>query len=187
MNVLLSHLLRNDHRETAKSRQVSHNRAASNARVAGPVAVPKRVPVQPTQIETESGAVLCIPIRSYDDILEARKQGRELASRQGFSPIDCTLIATAISELARNIVLYAGHGEIRLGRDDRLDSAGIVIVAYDRGPGIRDVRAALQEGYSTSRGLGLGLPGVKRIMDEFDIQSSPRQGATVTVKKWKAM
>ena len=155
--------------------------------MAGPIAVPKRASVPPSHIETDENAVLCVPIHSYDDILEARKHGRELAAELGFSSIDCTLIATAISELARNIVLYAGHGEIRLTRDDRLGSTAIVITASDHGPGIRDVRAALQEGYSTSRGLGLGLPGIKRIMDEFDIQSKPRQGATVTVKKWKAI
>lgn len=126
-----------------------------------------------------------IPINSHADILEARKRGRELAASRGFAPIDCTLIATAISELARNIVLYAGVGEIRLCHASALDAEGIAIVANDSGPGIRDVRAALQEGYSTSRGLGLGLPGVKRIMDEFDIESRPRYGTTVTIKKWK--
>lgn len=126
-----------------------------------------------------------LPIRSNSDILEARKQGRELAGELGFPSIDCTLIATAISELARNIVLYAQEGEVRLRRETNLTASGIVITAADRGPGIRDLRIALQDGYSTSRGLGLGLPGVKRIMDEFDIVSKPRHGTTVTVKKWK--
>jgi serine/threonine-protein kinase RsbT len=126
-----------------------------------------------------------VPIRSHTDILEARKRGREMAASMGLPSIDCTLVATAISELARNIVLYAGDGEIRLRREKALGAAGIRIVASDNGPGIRDLRAALQEGYSTSRGLGLGLPGVKRIMDEFDVESKPRQGTTVTIKKWK--
>jgi serine/threonine-protein kinase RsbT len=125
-----------------------------------------------------------VSIRTNADILEARRQGRELAARLGFSSIDCTLIATAISELSRNIVLYAGHGEICLRREELIGSSGIVIVASDHGPGIRDIRAALQDGYSTSRGLGLGLPGIKRIMDEFEVVSKPRQGTTVTVKKW---
>lgn len=103
----------------------------------------------------------------------------------GFPLIDCTLIATAISELARNIVLYAGAGEIRLRRESTMGGAGVAIVASDNGPGIGDLRVALQEGYSTSRGLGLGLPGVKRIMDEFDVVSKPGHGTTVTIKKWK--
>ncbi len=127
-----------------------------------------------------------ILIRSNADILEARRHGRELARRLGFSSIDCTLIATAISELSRNIVLYAGHGEICVGEDHPMGATGIVITAVDHGPGIRDVRSALQDGYSTSRGLGLGLPGVKRIMDEFEVTSKLRQGTTVTVKKWKS-
>ena len=126
-----------------------------------------------------------VSIRTNADILEARREGRELAARLGFSSIDCTLIATAISELSRNIVLYAGQGEICLCREELIASSGIVIVASDHGPGIRDIRTALQDGYSTSRGLGLGLPGIKRIMDEFEVVSKPRQGTTVTVKKWK--
>jgi serine/threonine-protein kinase RsbT len=117
--------------------------------------------------------------------LEARKQGRELAAELGFSTIDRALVATAISELGRNIVQYAGDGQISLSRDERMGVTGIVIIASDHGPGIRDVRGALQEGATHSRMLGLGLPGIKRIMDEFDIQSKPRHGATVTVKKWK--
>ena len=126
-----------------------------------------------------------VPIHSHADILEARKRGRELAASMGFALIDCTLIATAISELARNIVLYAGAGEILLRRVSTLGAEGVAIVATDSGPGIRDIRAAMQEGYSTSRGLGLGLPGVKRIMDEFNIESKLRHGTTVTIKKWK--
>ncbi len=128
-----------------------------------------------------------VAIHSNADILEARREGRELAARLGFSTIDCTLIATAISELSRNIVLYAGDGEIRLCEERLVGTVGIAIAAIDHGPGIRDVRVALQDGYSTSRGLGLGLPGVKRIMDEFEVVSKLRQGTTVTVKKWKSI
>ena len=128
-----------------------------------------------------------VSIRSDADILEARRQGRELAARLCFSSIDCTLIATAISELSRNIVLYASRGEIRLREEHLVGAVGIAIIAIDHGPGIRDVRSALQDGYSTSRGLGLGLPGIKRIMDEFEVVSRPRQGTTVTVKKWKSI
>lgn len=126
-----------------------------------------------------------MPIQSDADILEARRRGRELAAEIGFAPIDGTLVTTAISELARNIVLYAGQGEIRLARDERLGSTGIVVTAIDSGPGIRDLRSVLQDGYSASHSLGLGLPGVRRIMDNFDIVSKPRHGTTVTVKKWK--
>lgn len=126
-----------------------------------------------------------VPIRSDADILEARRRGRELATEIGFAPIDRTLVTTAISELARNIVIYAGQGEIHLAKDERLGSAGIVITAIDSGPGIRDLRNVLQDGHSASHSLGLGLPGIRRIMDNFDIVSKPRQGTTVTVKKWK--
>jgi serine/threonine-protein kinase RsbT len=125
-----------------------------------------------------------VPIRSNADILEARRRGRELAAELGFPSIDRTLVTTAISELARNIVLYAGRGEIRLARDERLGSTGIVVTAIDSGPGIGDLRSVLQDGYATSHSLGLGLPGVRRIMDNFDIVSKPRQGTTVTVTKW---
>jgi serine/threonine-protein kinase RsbT len=183
----LTHLLHKEKLARAQDLPVSQSRSASKARAPGPVPVPRCSPTQAQPIDAPAGAVLCISIRSFEDILEARKQGRELAAELGFSSIDCTLVATAISELARNIVLYAGHGEIQLSRDMRLGATGIAITASDRGPGIRDLRNALQEGYSTSRGLGLGLPGVKRIMDEFDIESKPRRGTTVTVKKWKAM
>lgn len=184
VQVLLTHLLRKEKRESARNLSLVRNHSAPKTGVHGPVPVPRDAS-SAERINTEAGEVLCIPIRSYDDILEARKEGRELALEVGFSSIDCTLIATAISELGRNIVLYAGQGEMRLNRDDRLGSTGIAITASDRGPGIRNLRSAVQEG-STSRGLGLGLPGVKRVMDEFDIQSRPRQGTTVTVKKWKA-
>jgi len=183
---LLNHLLQNEKRSPAPNPSVSKDRPAGKVRAAGPVPITRRASTDPAPIEIESGVAARVPIRSFDDILEARKLGRELAAKLGFSSIDCTLLATAISELARNIVLYAGEGEIRLGRDEHLGSIGITITACDRGPGIRDLRNALREGYSTSHGLGLGLPGVKRIMDEFDIDSKPRRGTTVTVKKWKA-
>jgi serine/threonine-protein kinase RsbT len=182
----LNYLLRNENLGPGQGGRVSRIRSTSKARAVGPIPVPNRVPQPSSNNQDESGGMLRIPIQSSQDILEARKRGRELAAELRFSSIDRTLIATAISELARNIVLYAGQGEIHLSRDERLGSTGIVIIASDRGPGIRDMRNALQEGHSASRGLGLGLPGVKRIMDEFDIQSTPRQGTTVTVKKWKA-
>jgi serine/threonine-protein kinase RsbT len=121
-----------------------------------------------------------VPIRSDADIVVARQQGRTVGARLGFSSSDLTLIATAISELARNIVSYATRGEIIL----RLVQQGIVIIAHDEGPGIPDVAQAMQDGYSTGNSLGLGLPGAKRLMDEFEIVSHPGKGTTVTIKKW---
>ena len=126
-----------------------------------------------------------VPIGSDSDILIARGQGRALAARLGFPSSDLALIATTISELARNILRYAGSGEIAVQPIDAGHKPGILVIARDKGPGIPDVRKALQDGYSTSGGLGLGLPGVRRLMDEFEIASEPGKGTTVTVKKWK--
>src|SRR5262249_695004 len=126
-----------------------------------------------------------VPINSDRDILIARQKGREMASGLGFSARNLTPIAAAISELARNIVLYARTGEIVLGRIDRNGRSGIVVTARDEGPGIPDINLALQGGYTTSGSLGLGLPGVKRVMDEFEIASEPQKGTTVTAKMWR--
>lgn len=128
---------------------------------------------------------ISVPIVSDSDIVTARQKGRELAVRLGFAAADLALIATAISELARNIVLYAQKGEIIISTIEDSNSYGIGVVARDSGPGIPDVERALQEGFSTSRSLGLGLPGVKRLMDQFDIASEVSRGTTVTVKKWR--
>jgi serine/threonine-protein kinase RsbT len=125
-----------------------------------------------------------VAIRSDGDIVAARQQGRSLAAAIGFTATDATLIATAISELARNIVLYAGQGEVMMHRVEISLKKGIVICARDKGPGIRSIEDVLRDGYSTSGGLGLGLPGVKRLMDEFAIESELGQGTMVTVKKW---
>lgn len=123
-------------------------------------------------------------MRSDADVVIARQRGREIASLLGFSASDLALIATAISELARNIVLYAGTGEIEIGHVEQMERRGIEIVARDQGPGIRNIPQAMRDGFSTSGGLGLGLPGVKRLMDEFEIQSRPGRGTTVTVRRW---
>ena len=125
-----------------------------------------------------------IPVRSDADVVLARRRGRELAATLGFGPTDLTLIATAISELTRNIVLYAERGQIVLKGIERNGKVGIVVVARDDGPGIPNVPQALESGFSTSGGLGLGLPGVRRLTDEFDIVSEVGRGTTVTVKKW---
>lgn len=126
-----------------------------------------------------------IPIDTDADIVTARQRGKQLAADLGFSSIQLTLIATAISELARNILLYAKHGEIILRTAHNSDKPGIVVIARDEGPGIVDLKQALQVGYSTSGSLGLGLPGVRRLMSDFEIQSEPDKGTTVTVKKWR--
>jgi serine/threonine-protein kinase RsbT len=127
-----------------------------------------------------------VAIRSDQDIVTARQAGRSLAASLNFSAGDATLIATAISELARNIVSYAKQGEIRLKAiNGSAYKSGIQVIAHDEGPGIADVEQALRDGFSTSGGLGLGLPGVRRLVDEFHIESEPSRGTTVTVRKWK--
>jgi len=126
-----------------------------------------------------------VPINSDQDIVAARQKGRSLAAALGFSSGDATLIATAISELARNIITYAKSGEIRLSVINGSARQGIQLVARDQGPGIPDVQQALRDGFSTSGSLGLGLPGVKRLVDEFEIASEENRGTTVTAKKWK--
>ena len=126
-----------------------------------------------------------VPINSDQDIVAARQKGRSLAAALGFSSGDATLIATAISELARNIITYAKSGEIRLAVINGSARQGIQLIAYDQGPGIPDVQQALRDGFSTSGSLGLGLPGVMRLVDEFEIVSEENRGTTVTAKKWK--
>ena len=126
-----------------------------------------------------------MPIASDSDLIEARQKGRALAEQRGFASSELTLIATAISELARNIIRYAKRGEISIQVVDGNPKQGIVVIARDTGPGIVDVERALEPGYSTSGSLGLGLPGVRRIMDEFAIKSEIGQGTIVTVTKWK--
>ena len=132
-----------------------------------------------------SAGEIRVAIKSDQDIVVARQRGRALAAEAGFSSGDATLIATAISELARNIVSYARKGEITLKIVYASIRQGILIVASDNGPGIPDIRQALRDGFSTSGSLGLGLPGVRRLMDEFEITSEPGRGTIVTVKKWK--
>jgi serine/threonine-protein kinase RsbT len=126
-----------------------------------------------------------IPISSDVDIVKARQAGRKVAEDVGFVFTELALIATAISELARNIVRYARSGEIAIQPITNSARRGIQIVAQDHGPGIRNVEQALQIGFSTAGGLGLGLPGVRRLMDDFDIQSKLGQGTTVRITKWK--
>ncbi|MDP3671914.1 MAG: anti-sigma regulatory factor [Telluria sp.] len=140
------------------------------------------------QAEARAGAPdeeLLIPIRHEADLLTARQRGRALASSLRFSSSELTLIATAISEVARNILSYAGTGEILLRLVQKGSRRGIVVVARDHGPGIADISLAMQDGYSTAGSLGLGLPGAKRLMDEFNIVSEVGEGTAVTMSKWE--
>jgi serine/threonine-protein kinase RsbT len=125
-----------------------------------------------------------IEISHESDIVVARREGRELASPLGFTGGELAVIATAISEVARNIVVYAKRGEVVLELVEANGRKGIRVVAVDKGQGIPDLSLAMRDGYSTSRGLGLGLPGCKRLMDEFAIVSEVGKGTTVTMTKW---
>ena len=116
--------------------------------------------------------------------MSARQQGRSLAMELGFTGSDLTVIASAISEVARNIVDHARQGEVILAKANQSDKRGIMIIAVDDGPGIPDVARAMQYGYSTRHGLGVGLPGAKLLMDEFDIVTKVGEGTKVTMKKW---
>jgi len=126
----------------------------------------------------------CIDIIKEWDIVGARQLGRNIAKDMGFGTVDQARIATAISELARNIYLYASKGKICLEVIDNMDRRGLCLIAVDDGPGIDDVSYVMQDGYSTSNGLGAGLPGVKRLMDEFDINSEPGKGTEIRAIKW---
>lgn len=126
-----------------------------------------------------------LPISSDADIVTARQEGRALAAEIGFTSSEQIFIATAISEAARNILQYAGDGEIVLKHIHEGNKEGILIIARDEGPGIRDVQRAMEDGYSSSGGLGLGLPGIKRLMSEVQIESIPDKGTILTIKKWK--
>jgi serine/threonine-protein kinase RsbT len=130
-----------------------------------------------------AGAVV-VRIASAADIVTARQRGRELAATLGFAASDLTIIATAISELARNIIEHAKGGEIVLSVAQKGSRIGIRVIARDEGPGIPDVAKALQDGYTTGKGLGLGLPGVRRLLSDFEIDSIPGHGTTVTARKW---
>jgi serine/threonine-protein kinase RsbT len=126
-----------------------------------------------------------VAIESDVDLVTARAEGRAMAERLGFPRPDPTLIATAISEIARNIVVHVGRGEIILKPFEDADRFGLVVVAVDQGPGIRDVEAALRDDYSGRGGLGLGMPGARRLMDDFEVASDADTGTTVTMTKWR--
>ncbi|KGX86562.1 anti-sigma regulatory factor [Pontibacillus litoralis] len=126
----------------------------------------------------------CVTITKEWDIVGARQLGRDIAKKIGFGTVDQARIATAISELARNIYLYAGTGKICFETMDNLNSKGLRIIAIDNGPGIQDLTQVMTDGFSTSGGLGAGLPGVRRLMDEFDVHSQEGEGTEINVVKW---
>ena len=125
-----------------------------------------------------------LPIRVSGDVVGARQKGRDLALRAGFGGSEVTVIAAAISEIAQNIVDYAEQGEMTFQKIEKDGKEGILIVAEDHGPGIPDVAEALQYGFAARRGIGVGLPGAKWLMDEFEIISKPGKGTKVTMRKW---
>jgi serine/threonine-protein kinase RsbT len=126
-----------------------------------------------------------IIIISDASVMTARQKGRELGVSVGIAGSSLTLMATAISEIARNIVQYAGQGEIEFRSVFRGGKRGLMIIARDSGPGIADIGQAMQDGFSTSRGMGLGLPGARRLMDDFEIVSELGKGTTVSMTKWE--
>lgn len=181
----MNHLLRDKNHNPLPARAApGQARAAAQLRIIRPGRIAGHSRSEPLAVGENQA--FRISVRSTEDILEARRRARELACMLEFPSIDRTLIASTISELGRNIVEHAERGEISVRGDESLGNTAIVITATDRGPGIRDVRGTLQEGSDSTRMLGLGLPGVRRIMDEFEVVSKPRQGTTVTVKKWKS-
>ncbi|MEX0619478.1 MAG: anti-sigma regulatory factor [Pseudohongiellaceae bacterium] len=125
-----------------------------------------------------------IVIQSSADIVRARQFARSLATGLGFSTADATCIASVISELSRNIIQYANHGEITIAREIQGPRLGVLICAKDNGPGIRKIQLALKPGYSTCGGLGMGLPCAQLMGDEFNIISAPGAGTQVDVRIW---
>jgi serine/threonine-protein kinase RsbT len=125
-----------------------------------------------------------VPISGDVDIVSARQIGKKIAVEMGFSSSDSTLLTTAISEVARNIVRYAQNGEIVFEIVVSDERRGVAITAADNGPGIADIDLAMQDGYSTGKSLGLGLPGTRRIMDDFVIESELGKGTTIRMAKW---
>jgi serine/threonine-protein kinase RsbT len=130
---------------------------------------------------------LHIPIRQEQDIVAARQLARQAAVNWGFGVIDQSRIATAVSELTRNVVRYATNstGSMRIRQITDQSKVGIEIVVTDNGPGISDVTLVMQDGYTSGKGMGLGLSGTKRLMDQMDLESSPGRGTVVTIRKWR--
>jgi serine/threonine-protein kinase RsbT len=128
---------------------------------------------------------ICIPIRQDTDIVLACQKGRTLAAQLGLSGNDQVIVVIAVSETARNILSYAGEGQIIFNSSQKDDKPGLAVIARDQGPGIANIDKALEDGYSTGGGLGLGLSGAKRLMDEFEIVTEFGRGTTITMRKWR--
>ncbi len=126
-----------------------------------------------------------VALQNADDIIKARQLVRDRAVTQGFSLIDQTKLITAASELARNTLIHGGGGEMRMVTLESGARRGVRLVFVDQGPGIEDIAQAMRDGFSTGGGLGLGLGGARRLVNEFDIESSPGKGTTVTIVRWK--
>jgi serine/threonine-protein kinase RsbT len=167
-----------------KSLSGQNGRPAEGFADAGLKSPASRLRVVPDPLRDKPDEMV-ISIGGDSDIVKARQEGRRIAATVGFSVTDLVLVATAISELARNIIRYARKGEVAIRPITNSSRSGIEIVARDEGPGIKDVEEVLRVGFSTSGGLGLGLPGVRRLMDEFEIDSKLGHGTTVVTKKWK--
>jgi serine/threonine-protein kinase RsbT len=135
-------------------------------------------------LEVRVSEALSIPIAGDPDIVTARVEGRNLARKMGFGVVDQARISTAISELASNVVLHVGAGTMTLRPIENPRRRGLEIVCADHGQGIADVNLVMQEGHSRHRGLGMGLSGARRLMDEFEICSKPGQGTVITARKW---
>jgi serine/threonine-protein kinase RsbT len=131
------------------------------------------------------GEEVSVNVERDASVVVARQRAREVASSAGFSLTEATVIATAVSEIARNIVRFARRGRITMMVVSEGDATGMTVIARDAGPGIHDVEEALREGMTTYGGLGLGLPGSRRLMDEFDVTSEVGRGTTVTMTKWR--
>jgi len=125
-----------------------------------------------------------VAIRTDADVVTARQEARTMGAELGLSSTDLTLLATAISEVARNITTYAGEGEVALRVVERGGRRGVEVVASDEGPGIADLELAMQDGYTTGKGLGLGLPGARRLVDEFELRTALGSGTSIRLVKW---
>ncbi|HLS07790.1 anti-sigma regulatory factor [Lentibacillus sp.] len=126
----------------------------------------------------------CVTIEKEWDIVQARQLGRDKARQVGFGTVDQARLTTAISELARNIYLYADSGKVCFEISEEDDQKGLTVIALDTGPGIKNISQVMEDGYSTTGGLGAGLPGVKRLVDQFDIRSEEGRGTEVKARKW---
>jgi serine/threonine-protein kinase RsbT len=140
----------------------------------------------PLQSAASNNAEMHLRVAAAADIVMARERVRAIAARTGFSVCDSTLITAAVSEISRNIVEHATQGELTITVVFKGAKTGIRIVVADRGPGIADIAQAMKDGYSSRHGMGIGLPGAKRLMDDFEITSNVGVGTTIVMTKWNA-